>query len=210
MTERVYNHRATCLQQQPLCSLCSKAACLLTYVLRHQLSFIKAIVSASALWRACSSCPGQHYLACTCRQQYVLLLPMLCGWLQHHPIFVERLGKLDGKRMEKQGASDDLALSYHLREMEFMAQVTGVCRQPVGIIPSLLLVPAMFSLCSGIKNTQPTSQQVAFTCQTTSSLQIAPMCCILQIWGAERELHWLCALSAGRVCRGCGCCWSYC
>lgn len=43
--------------------------------------------------------------------------------LQHRPVFVERLGKLNGKRMEKEGASDQLALSYHLREMEFMAQV---------------------------------------------------------------------------------------
>jgi hypothetical protein len=43
--------------------------------------------------------------------------------LQHHPIFVERLGHLDGKRMEREGASDDIILAYHLREMEFMSQV---------------------------------------------------------------------------------------
>lgn len=45
--------------------------------------------------------------------------------LQHHPVFFERLGKIDGKRMEKEGASNELALSYHLREMEFMSQVTA-------------------------------------------------------------------------------------
>jgi hypothetical protein len=42
---------------------------------------------------------------------------------QHHPIFLERLGHLDGKRMEREGASDDVILAYHLREMEFMSQV---------------------------------------------------------------------------------------
>lgn len=43
---------------------------------------------------------------------------------QHHPIFVERLGKLDGKRMEREHVADDIILAYHLREMEFMAQVS--------------------------------------------------------------------------------------
>jgi hypothetical protein len=56
-----------------------------------------------------------------------LMLPgcLLLAWLlpQHHPIFLERLGHLDGKRMEREGASDDIILAYHLREMEFMSQV---------------------------------------------------------------------------------------
>jgi hypothetical protein len=43
--------------------------------------------------------------------------------LQHHPIFVERLGKLDGVRIEKEGIPDETILNYHLREMEYMAQV---------------------------------------------------------------------------------------
>ncbi|KAF8056433.1 SFH3 [Scenedesmus sp. PABB004] len=42
---------------------------------------------------------------------------------ERRPVFVERLGKLDGKRMEREGVSDDVLLAYHLREMEFMAQV---------------------------------------------------------------------------------------
>ncbi|KAF6256307.1 CRAL-TRIO domain-containing protein [Scenedesmus sp. NREL 46B-D3] len=42
---------------------------------------------------------------------------------EHHPIFIERLGQLDGKRMEREGATDDVILAYHLREMEFMSQV---------------------------------------------------------------------------------------
>lgn len=43
---------------------------------------------------------------------------------QHHPIFVERLGKLDGHRIEKEGVADETILAYHLREMEYMAQVS--------------------------------------------------------------------------------------
>lgn len=43
--------------------------------------------------------------------------------LQHHPIFLERLGKLDGVRIEKEGIPDETILNYHLREMEYMAQV---------------------------------------------------------------------------------------
>ncbi|WIA15339.1 hypothetical protein OEZ85_002004 [Tetradesmus obliquus] len=42
---------------------------------------------------------------------------------EHHPIFLERLGQLDGRRMEREGATDDVILAYHLREMEFMSQV---------------------------------------------------------------------------------------
>ena len=40
-----------------------------------------------------------------------------------HPIFVERLGKLDGPRIEKEQISDESILKYHLREMEFMGEV---------------------------------------------------------------------------------------
>jgi hypothetical protein len=43
--------------------------------------------------------------------------------LQHHPIFLERLGKLDGVRIEREGVADDTILAYHLREMEYMSQV---------------------------------------------------------------------------------------
>lgn len=42
---------------------------------------------------------------------------------QHHPIFLERLGKLDGVRIERESVADDTLLAYHLREMEYMAQV---------------------------------------------------------------------------------------
>lgn len=41
------------------------------------------------------------------------------GW----PIFVERLGLLDAKRIEKEKLTEVQILSYHLREMEFMQQV---------------------------------------------------------------------------------------
>ncbi|KAI8477280.1 MAG: CRAL-TRIO domain-containing protein [Monoraphidium minutum] len=42
------------------------------------------------------------------------------------PIFVERLGMLDGERIEREKLTEDQILSYHQREMEFMAQVVFV------------------------------------------------------------------------------------
>ena len=44
---------------------------------------------------------------------------------QGYPIFVERLGLLDARRLEKAGLDERRVLAYHLREMEFMAQVSG-------------------------------------------------------------------------------------
>jgi hypothetical protein len=46
------------------------------------------------------------------------------GW----PIFVERLGMLDAKRIERAGLGEAELLSYHQREMEFMAQVITMRR----------------------------------------------------------------------------------
>jgi hypothetical protein len=40
-----------------------------------------------------------------------------------HPVFVERLGKLDGARIEREQITDEQILKYHLREMEFMGEV---------------------------------------------------------------------------------------
>lgn len=42
---------------------------------------------------------------------------------QGHPIFVERLGMLDAERIEREKLSEETILTYHQREMEFMAQV---------------------------------------------------------------------------------------
>jgi hypothetical protein len=39
---------------------------------------------------------------------------------------VERLGKLDARRLEKAGLDEADVLEYHQREMEFMVQVSGV------------------------------------------------------------------------------------
>lgn len=54
---------------------------------------------------------------------YPLVSGVSLSLLQHHPIFLERLGKLDGVRIEKEGIPDETILNYHLREMEYMAQV---------------------------------------------------------------------------------------
>jgi hypothetical protein len=75
-------------------------------------------------------------MRCAYRYPFLLLLThLICDWFawlpaacllpQHHPIFLERLGQLDGRRMQREGASDDVILAYHLREMEFMSQVSG-------------------------------------------------------------------------------------
>ncbi|GBF91545.1 hypothetical protein Rsub_04285 [Raphidocelis subcapitata] len=42
------------------------------------------------------------------------------------PIFVERLGMLDAERIEREKLTEEQLLSYHQREMEFMAQVVFV------------------------------------------------------------------------------------
>ena len=43
--------------------------------------------------------------------------------VQGRPVFVERLGLIDPIRIDKEGLTPEQLLSYHLREMEFMAQV---------------------------------------------------------------------------------------
>ena len=43
---------------------------------------------------------------------------------QGYPIFVERLGALDARAIERAGLDERRVLEYHVREMEFMAQVT--------------------------------------------------------------------------------------
>jgi len=45
---------------------------------------------------------------------------------QGYPIFVERLGQLDAKRIEKEKLSDEQLLAYHRVEMQFMIEVGGV------------------------------------------------------------------------------------
>jgi hypothetical protein len=70
--------------------------------------------------------------SCVCCCLPAALLPVACWPPQHHPIFLERLGQLDGKRMEREGANDDIILAYHLREMEFMSQVRRAAGQQLG------------------------------------------------------------------------------
>jgi hypothetical protein len=62
---------------------------------------------------------------------------------QHHPIFLERLGKLDGPRIEKEGVADDVILDYHLREMEYMAQVRGEVTTAVGCLAAAAAAAAL-------------------------------------------------------------------
>lgn len=45
--------------------------------------------------------------------------PLCC---QGHPIFVEKLGAINAKKIEELGLADTQLIAYHLREMEFMIQ----------------------------------------------------------------------------------------
>lgn len=67
-------------------------------------------------------------LACLPHPLYTPAHTFTCTHPQHHPIFLERLGKLDGNRIEKEGIADETILAYHLREMEYMAQVRQSAR----------------------------------------------------------------------------------
>lgn len=90
---------------------------------------------------------------------------------QGHPIFLERLGKLDGRRIEEEGLSDEDILAYHLREMEFMGWVVTA-----GV--SSRAVPKAVVWAAG---TWHTNQCCCLRCHTISHEMMNPAVAVLHL-----------------------------